>query len=94
MVPPDIEAREGPIMPSEDWFEQDVLLSASGWIEVHVGRSGCIVSHFTSTPAHYYLESWTRGHSVHLLPVGIILSACDDGSHHLASSLGLPISAH
>lgn len=44
LVPPDSEAKEGPIMPTEDWVEQDVLLSKNGWIEIHLGKSGCIVS--------------------------------------------------
>ncbi|KAJ6616205.1 hypothetical protein B0H10DRAFT_1405106 [Mycena sp. CBHHK59/15] len=31
----DADARDGPLMPTEDWVEQDILKSPSGWIEVH-----------------------------------------------------------
>ncbi|KAJ7126475.1 hypothetical protein C8R43DRAFT_1240605 [Mycena crocata] len=31
----DADARDGPLMPTEDWVEQDILKSSSGWIEVH-----------------------------------------------------------
>lgn len=37
------EAREGPIIPTEDWVEQETLLSKNGWIEVFVGSNGCLV---------------------------------------------------
>ena len=51
VVPVDVEAKVGPIMPTEDWVEQDVLLSTSGWIQVHLGKSGCIVSNHEPCPA-------------------------------------------
>ncbi|KAJ7693831.1 hypothetical protein B0H17DRAFT_1058404 [Mycena rosella] len=31
----DADGRDGPLIPSEDWVEQDILKSPSGWIEVH-----------------------------------------------------------
>ncbi|KAJ7771124.1 hypothetical protein DFH07DRAFT_879688 [Mycena maculata] len=31
----DSDTRDGPLMPTEDWVEQDLLKSPSGWIEVH-----------------------------------------------------------
>ncbi|KAF7355747.1 SET domain-containing protein [Mycena sanguinolenta] len=31
----DADGRDGPLMPNEDWVEQDILKSPSGWIEVH-----------------------------------------------------------
>lgn len=37
------EAKEGPIMPGDDWVEDDVLRSKNGWIEVNVGPDGCLV---------------------------------------------------
>ncbi|KAI0921652.1 hypothetical protein AcW1_004437 [Taiwanofungus camphoratus] len=33
-VSPDVENGEGPVLPTDDWAEQDVLKSATGWIEV------------------------------------------------------------
>ncbi|KAJ7437082.1 hypothetical protein B0H11DRAFT_2255647 [Mycena galericulata] len=35
IVPLDADIRDGPLMPTEDWVEQDLLKSPSGWIEVH-----------------------------------------------------------
>ncbi|KAJ7044816.1 hypothetical protein C8F04DRAFT_1389100 [Mycena alexandri] len=31
----DADGRDGPLMPTEDWVEQEILKSPSGWIEVH-----------------------------------------------------------
>ncbi|KAG5639699.1 hypothetical protein H0H81_005882 [Sphagnurus paluster] len=31
----DIEGKDGPLLPTEDWVERDVMKSLSGWIEVH-----------------------------------------------------------
>ncbi|PSR75043.1 hypothetical protein PHLCEN_2v9373 [Hermanssonia centrifuga] len=31
---PDVEGGEGPVIPSDEWAESDVLKSASGWIEL------------------------------------------------------------
>ncbi|TDL29529.1 hypothetical protein BD410DRAFT_779952 [Rickenella mellea] len=39
---PETEAREGPILPTDEWAERDTLLSKSGWIEVNKGSAGCI----------------------------------------------------
>ncbi|KAL5508263.1 hypothetical protein ACEPAH_5882 [Sanghuangporus vaninii] len=41
-VPPDEDAKEGPILPTEDWAERDTLRSKSGYVDVHVGKEGCI----------------------------------------------------
>nr|GAT58491.1 predicted protein [Mycena chlorophos] len=35
IVPLDADTRDGPLLPTEDWVEQDLLKSSSGWIEVH-----------------------------------------------------------
>lgn len=42
LVPLDVEGQEGPLLPTYDWVEQDILMSSSGWIDVH---SNCLVSH-------------------------------------------------
>ncbi|KAH9062672.1 hypothetical protein EDB87DRAFT_1605216, partial [Lactarius vividus] len=34
LVPPDLDAGEGPVLPTEEWVEQEVLRSGSGWIEL------------------------------------------------------------
>ncbi|KAL5488063.1 hypothetical protein ACEPAI_6171 [Sanghuangporus weigelae] len=41
-VPPDEDAKEGPILPTEDWAERDTLRSKSGYVDVRVGTEGCI----------------------------------------------------
>lgn len=48
-VLPGSEAREGPIMPTDDWVEQETLCSKSGWIEVYIGSEGCLVCSFVYT---------------------------------------------
>ncbi|KAF7302095.1 SET domain-containing protein [Mycena indigotica] len=35
VIPLDGDSRDGPLLPTEDWVEQDVLKSSTGWIEVH-----------------------------------------------------------
>ncbi|KAG2156435.1 hypothetical protein DEU56DRAFT_767046 [Suillus clintonianus] len=35
LVPLDVEGQEGPLLPTFDWVEQDILMSSCGWIEVH-----------------------------------------------------------
>ncbi|KAJ7068736.1 hypothetical protein C8F01DRAFT_1018302 [Mycena amicta] len=35
VIPLDADSRDGPLLPTEDWVEQDLLKSPSGWIEVH-----------------------------------------------------------
>jgi hypothetical protein len=42
-IPMDIEGKEGPLLPTDDWAEQETLKSASGWIELH---NGCLVRIF------------------------------------------------
>ncbi|KAH0587951.1 hypothetical protein J132_00320 [Termitomyces sp. J132] len=32
---PDIEGKDGPLLPTEDWVERDILKSLTGWIEIH-----------------------------------------------------------
>ncbi|KAH9045377.1 hypothetical protein EDB85DRAFT_1906300 [Lactarius pseudohatsudake] len=34
LVPPDLDAGEGPVLPTDEWVEQEVLRSESGWIEL------------------------------------------------------------
>ncbi|KAG1782864.1 hypothetical protein EV702DRAFT_959144 [Suillus placidus] len=35
LVPLDVEGQEGPLLPTYDWVEQDILMSSCGWIEIH-----------------------------------------------------------
>jgi hypothetical protein len=49
LVPQDVEGQEGPLLPTHDWVEQDILMSSSGWIEVH---SNCLVSHLFPSFMH------------------------------------------
>ncbi|KAG6868757.1 hypothetical protein C0993_011026 [Termitomyces sp. T159_Od127] len=32
---PDVEGKDGPLLPTEDWVERDILKSLTGWIEIH-----------------------------------------------------------
>lgn len=41
LVASDVDIQEGPLLPSPDWVEQEILLSSCGWIEVH---KDCLVS--------------------------------------------------
>ena len=49
LVPQDVEGQEGPLLPTHDWVEQDILMSSSGWIEVH---SNCLVSNLFPSLMH------------------------------------------
>jgi hypothetical protein len=40
IIPPDMDAPEGPVLPTDEWVEDTVLTSASGWIEV---AKACLV---------------------------------------------------
>lgn len=44
-ITPDLDSDEGPIQPTEDWVEDDLLQTSSGWIEVF---EDCIVRPFFS----------------------------------------------
>ncbi|KAF9464811.1 hypothetical protein BDZ94DRAFT_1215558 [Collybia nuda] len=33
--PADVEGKDGPLLPTEDWVERDILKSSNGWVEVH-----------------------------------------------------------
>jgi len=33
-IPPDMDATEGPVLPTEGWVEHQVLQSESGWVEL------------------------------------------------------------
>ena len=35
IVSPENEVKEGPVLPSDNWVEVEVLRSADGWIEIH-----------------------------------------------------------
>lgn len=41
LIPPDLDATEGPVLPTEEWVEHQVLQSGSGWIEL---AKQCLVS--------------------------------------------------
>ena len=43
IIPPDLDAAEGPVLPTEEWVEQEILQSESGWIEL---TKQCLVSPF------------------------------------------------
>ena len=43
-IPPDMDVAEGPVLPTEDWVEHEVLQSESGWIEL---SKQCLVSPLT-----------------------------------------------
>ena len=40
-IPPDMDVTDGPILPTEEWVEHEVLQSGSGWIEL---ATQCLVS--------------------------------------------------
>jgi hypothetical protein len=42
VVPADIEGKDGPQLPTDEWVEQDIMKSSTGWIEVY---SSCLVRH-------------------------------------------------
>lgn len=42
IVSPEVDSAEGPVLPTDDWAEQEVLKSTSGWVEVH---KDCLVRH-------------------------------------------------
>ena len=62
------EAREGPVVPTEDWVEQETLLSKSGWIEVFVGPGGCLVCtlFFGSNQVVYIFQAGKHAIEEHL----------------------------
>ena len=39
--PADVDGKDGPLLPTDDWVERDIMKSLSGWIEVH---NQCLVS--------------------------------------------------
>ena len=43
-VGPEGAFKEGPILPTDEWTEQVAAYGQDGWIELHTGPSGCIVS--------------------------------------------------
>ena len=47
-IPPDMDVTEGPVLPTEDWVEHEVLQSESGWIEL---SKQCLVSPLTFSQA-------------------------------------------
>ncbi|KAF8592447.1 hypothetical protein K439DRAFT_12233 [Ramaria rubella] len=63
---PGSEAREGPVIPTDDWVEQETLRSRSGWIEVYVGSDGCLMGKDE-------IEQQSRSlHMSHTFSIGII----------------------
>jgi hypothetical protein len=44
VVPLDIEGKDGPLLPTEDWVEEEIMKSSNGWIETHIQ---CLVSFFS-----------------------------------------------
>ncbi|ETW84015.1 hypothetical protein HETIRDRAFT_123713 [Heterobasidion irregulare TC 32-1] len=45
LFPPDVESTDGPVLPTEDWVEQETLKSSTGWFEI---SKACLVSSVTS----------------------------------------------
>lgn len=41
VISPEVEAKDLPLLPTDDWMEQEIMKSPSGWIEVH---KDCLVS--------------------------------------------------
>jgi hypothetical protein len=35
VVPLDVEGKDGPLLPTNEWVEKEILKSATGWIELH-----------------------------------------------------------
>ncbi|KAF7332473.1 SET domain-containing protein [Mycena kentingensis (nom. inval.)] len=65
VIPLDTDGRDGPLLPTDDWVEQDLLKSSTGWIEVHRQcLSGDAVVRVESSPQYSPLFSVT----VHLDP--------------------------
>jgi hypothetical protein len=48
-IPPDLDPGEGPVLPTEEWVEQEILQSESGWIEL---TKLCLVSPLIFCPGH------------------------------------------
>ena len=46
-VPIDLEGKEGPLLPTEDWVENEIMKSPNGWVEVSYQ---CLVS-FSFSPS-------------------------------------------
>lgn len=44
LIPPDLDVGEGLVLPTEEWVEQEILRSGSGWIEL---AKQCLVSPLT-----------------------------------------------
>ncbi|KDQ64300.1 hypothetical protein JAAARDRAFT_52267 [Jaapia argillacea MUCL 33604] len=48
---PDVDGREGPVIPTEDWAEAEPLKPVNGWIEVHKGcMTGDAIEKMKSSP--------------------------------------------
>jgi hypothetical protein len=43
VVPLDVEGKDGPLLPTNEWVEKEVLKSTTGWIEVY--RNGLVSAH-------------------------------------------------
>ncbi|KAK7062148.1 SET domain-containing protein [Favolaschia claudopus] len=56
----DADGRDGPLMPTEDWVEQDILKSPTGWIEVHTQcLSGDAIARAEASPRYSAVFSVT-----------------------------------
>jgi hypothetical protein len=49
LIPLDMDSTEGPVLPTEEWAEDQVLQSGSGWIEMD---KQCLVSPFARHKVH------------------------------------------
>ncbi|KAJ2930572.1 hypothetical protein H1R20_g6529, partial [Candolleomyces eurysporus] len=53
IVPADVEGKDGPILPAEDYVEKETMKSPNGWIEVHKDAlTGEAIMHAEANPTH------------------------------------------
>ena len=59
LFPPDVESTDGPVLPTEDWVEQETLKSSTGWFEL---SKACLVSSsiFSPYPSILYHQFLSR----------------------------------
>ena len=76
LIPPDMDSTEGPVLPTEEWAEDQVLQSGSGWIEM---AKQCLVSPFAR---HRSIWRVSQRYFAHLL----VSSKTDESMALLRSS--------
>ncbi|EJD01144.1 uncharacterized protein FOMMEDRAFT_169318 [Fomitiporia mediterranea MF3/22] len=78
-VPPDEDAKQGPVLPTEDWAERNTLMSRSGLVDVHVGKGGCIaeeeirrIASSTSYSQYFSLSLPSESHTLSTAPPPVL----------------------